>query len=305
MTGQSYGTHAAPEHPGTRALLHPGTSATYPRTALVTGASSGIGEAFAEVFAAAGFDLVLAARRADRLNDVAARIRQRTGRRVEVIVCDLSEPGAPARLAAEVAVRGLTIDALVNNAGYGVPGAYAGSPWERQEALLRVMVMSMAELTHRLLPGMIERRYGRIVNVASLAGLVPAPAGHTLYAASKAFAIKFSEALSHEGRPYNVHATALCPGFTRSEFHDVTGTREEVGRLPDWMWMDAPAVARQGYDAVMAGAAICVTGRVNRTIALLVRLLPQALVVRVGRRLGRSYRKTEPPTTNHQPPTVD
>ena len=117
------------------------------------------------------------------------------------------------------------------------------------------------------------------------------PEGHTLYGASKAFLIKFSEALSNEVRQHNVHVTALCPGFTWSEFHDVTGTREQMNRMPRWMWMDAATVARQGFDAVMAGQAIFVTGRVNRTIAALVRHLPQRWVYSIGRRVGRSYRK--------------
>jgi len=150
----------------------------------------------------------------------------------------------------------------------------------------------VCELTYRLLPGMLERGYGRIVNVASLAGLVPAPAGHTLYGASKAFLIKFSEALSHEGQPHGVHVTALCPGFTLSEFHDVTGTREQMRGLPSWMWMDAATVARQGYEAVMAGDAIYINGRVNRAVALAVRYVPRWLVSMVGRRMARSYRKT-------------
>jgi short-subunit dehydrogenase len=209
-----------------------------------------------------------------------------------VIVCDLSDPVAAARLCDEIAARGLAIDALVNNAGYGVPGSYVASPWARHEAMLQVMVMGLAELTHRLLPGMIERGYGRIVNVASLAGLVPTPAGHTLYAASKAFAIKFTEALAHEGRRYGVHATAVCPGFTLSEFHDVTGTRDKVSKLPRWLWMDAATVAQQGFEAVMEGTPIYVNGRVNRTIALLVRYLPQTVTEWAGRRLARSYRKT-------------
>ena len=263
-----------------------------PKTALITGSSSGIGEAFADVFAARGFDLVLAARREDRLRAVATRIEQQFGRRVHVVVCDLSRREAPEALCAELAARGLTIDALVNNAGYGVPGIYTASTWERHEAMLQVMVTGLAELTHRLLPGMIERRYGRIVNVASLAGLVPSPAGHTLYAATKAFAIKFSEALAHEGRPFGVHVTALCPGFTLSEFHDVTGTREQVRKLPAWLWMDSPTVARQGFDAVMEGTPLYVNGRVNRTIAALFRYLPQTVVTWVGRRLAPSYRKT-------------
>jgi len=262
------------------------------RTVLITGASSGIGASFADVFAAHGFDLVVAARREDRLRDLAATIEHAHQRAVHVVPCDLSRRDAPAALCEAVAARGLVIDALVNNAGYGVPGTFDASPWSRHEAMLQVMVMGVAELTYRLLPGMIERQFGRIVNVASLAGLVPAPAGHTLYAASKAFAIKFSEALAHEGRKHGVHVTAVCPGFTFSEFHDVTGTREQVSRLPRWMWMDAPTVARQGYDAVMAGTPIYINGRDNRAIEAFVRHLPQPIVMWAGRQLGRSYRKT-------------
>jgi short-subunit dehydrogenase len=138
---------------------------------------------------------------------------------------------------------------------------------------------------------MLDRGWGRIVNVASLAALVPAPAGHTLYAASKAFLVKFSEALAAEGKGKGVHATAVCPGFTYSEFHDVTGTRAEVSRMPAFMWLDAPAVAREGYEAVMKGRPVYVTGRVNRVIAWLVRVLPQFIVRPLATRTGRQYRK--------------
>jgi uncharacterized protein len=262
------------------------------RTVLITGASSGIGEELAKVFAAEGWNLIVVARREDRLRTLAATLDAAHGTRVDVIVCDLSEPSAPAALCTEIASRGLVVDALVNNAGYGVPGVFLASPWERQQAMLQVMVTSLTELTHRLLPGMIERQFGRVLNVASLAGLVPAPAGHTLYAASKALVIRFSEALSHEVRPHNVLVTALCPGFTYSEFHDVTGTRESVSKMPKWLWMDAATVARQGYDAVMAGTPIYINGKVNRTIALLCRYLPLSLITGVGRKFGRTYRKT-------------
>lgn len=262
------------------------------RTALITGASSGIGEAFAEVFAAHGFNLVITARREERLRAVADRLEQHYGVRVLVFVADHARPDAAERLCAEIESRGLTIDALVNNAGYGVPGTFIASPWQRHQDMMQVMVVGLAELTYRLLPGMIERGYGRIINVASLAGLVPAPAGHTLYAAAKALVIKFSEALSHEVRRHNVFVTAVCPGFTISEFHDVTGTREQMKNLPPWMWMDSLTVARQGFDAVMAGTPIYINGRVNRTIALLVRYVPQGVVKAIGRRFGRSYRKT-------------
>ena len=273
------------QNPGTRA---PKSS----RTVLITGASSGIGEAFAEVFAAEGFDLVITARREERLTAVADRLRRQHASQVEVIAADLSAQDAPARLCNEIARRSLVVDVLVNNAGYGVPGTFVASPWTRQGALLQVMVVAPAELTHRLLPGMVDRGYGRIVNVASLAALVPAPAGHTLYAACKIFAVKFSESLSNEVRRSGVHVTALCPGFTRSEFHDVTGTRAAVRELPPWLWMDAAHVAREGFDAVMAGTPVHVTGRVNRTIATLARYLPKPVLVALGRRTARRYRKT-------------
>ena len=273
-----------PKHPSTTAPLNR-------RSVLITGASSGIGEAFAEVFAQAGFDLVITARREDRLEAVAARLSQRHGSRVEVIAADLADPNAPERLCRELQARGLTIDALVNNAGYGIPGAFAASDWPRHAALIQVMVTTAAELTHRLVPGMVARGYGRIINVASLAALVPAPAGHTLYAACKAFLVKFSESLGDEVRSSGVHVTALCPGFTLSEFHDVIGTRATVRNLPGWMWMDAATVARQGFEAVMAGSSVYVTGRVNRTIAFLARHLPRGLVLALGRGTAWRYRR--------------
>jgi short-subunit dehydrogenase len=264
---------------------------THRRTALVTGASSGIGEAFAEVFAAEGFDLAITARRDTRLRAVQSRLSEKYGVRVEVIADDLEDPTTPERLCAELEARGLKIDVLVNNAGYGVPGSYVASGWDVHERFLQIMVIAVAELTHRLLPGMIERRYGRVVNVASLAGLVPAPAGHTLYAAAKAFLIKFSESLGHEVRRHGVFVTAVCPGFTFSEFHDVTGTRARMKKLPGFMWSSSSDVAKQGYNAVMAGKSVIVTGRINAAIATLVRILPQGLVIGVGRRMGRQYRR--------------
>ncbi|HXE80087.1 MAG TPA: SDR family oxidoreductase [Vicinamibacterales bacterium] len=261
------------------------------RTALVTGASSGIGEAFARVFAEHGWDLVLTARREDRLARLAGELAGAHRIRVEVVPADLSDPSAPSRLVDEVARRGVRIDGLVNNAGYGVPGRLLASPWHVHEAFLRVMVTAVVELTHRLLPAMLARKYGRIVNVASLAGLVPPTAGHTLYSASKAFVIRFSQALAAEVAADGVHVTALCPGFTLSEFHDVTGTRERVKRLPRWMWMDARTVAEQGYRAVMAGDVVHVTGRVNRTIAALTKVLPERLVLAVSRRNASKFRE--------------
>jgi uncharacterized protein len=264
---------------------------TPPRTVLVTGASAGIGKAIAEVFASEGFDLVLTARRRDRLETLAADVRQRFGRRVTIIADDLADPGAPARIVTAIAEAGVDVDALVNNAGYGVPGKFVDTTWEEQRDMVQVMVMALAELTHRLLPGMIARRYGRIINIASVAGLVPQSAGHPLYGASKSLVIQFSQSIALEGMPHNVYTTAVCPGFTYSEFHDVNGMRPQVSRLPSWMWMDAATVARQAFDAVMAGRVIYVNGRLNRAMVLLARYMPQWLVLGVVKRVSRTYRK--------------
>ena len=263
------------------------------RTALVTGASAGIGRAFAEVLAARGYRVVLVARRADRLESAAVDLRQRHGIETAAVTADLAEPDAPAKLVAELERRGLAVDVLVNNAGYGVPGRYEQSPWARHDASLRVMVTAVCELTHRLLPGMIERRWGRVVNVASLAGHLPAPAGHTLYAATKAFLVRFSESLHAEHVKDGVHTCAVCPGFTYSEFHDVTGTRDQVSQMPAALWIDAPIVAEQGYAAVMRGQPVYINGRVNRTIAWLARVMPQTIVRRAVAGSGKRFRKTE------------
>jgi short-subunit dehydrogenase len=259
-------------------------------TALVTGASSGIGAAFAEEFATRGYDLVLTARREDRLALLASRIEGAHGVRVRVIPCDLSLADGASRLHTRLIADAIVVDALVNNAGYGVPGRYLRSTWETHDAFLRVMTGAVAELTHRLLPGMVERGFGRVINVASLAGLVPASAGHTLYGASKLFVIRFSEALALEVAPLGVRVCALCPGFTYSEFHDVNGMRAKVSRMPSFLWMDAARVAREGYDAVEAGRTVHIPGRVNRTIARLASLLPGFVVTAANRYAGRAYR---------------
>ncbi len=263
------------------------------RTALVTGASAGIGAAFARALAARGYALVLTARRADRLEALARELGDRHGVQVVTIPEDLADPAAPERLATALEARGLHVDVLVNNAGYGVPGRFDRVPWPTHDAFMRVMVTAVCELTYRLLPGMVERKWGRVINVASLAGHLPAPAGHTLYAASKAFLIRFSEALAAERAPDGVFTTAVCPGFTYSEFHDVTGTRAKVSRMPKVLWMDADAVAEQGYAAVMRGDPVFIPGRVNRLLAWLARILPAALVRRLVAGSGNRFRQVD------------
>jgi short-subunit dehydrogenase len=261
------------------------------RTVLVTGASAGIGEALARVFAENGFDLVLVARREERLQALSRELGERFRVDARVLVADLSDPAAPARIAEKCRAGGRRVDALVNNAGYGLGGRFLDSSWELHARFIQVMVTAVTELTYRFLPAMIEAQYGRVINVASLAGLVPGSAGHTLYGAAKAFLIKFSQSVGLEVRRHNVHVTALCPGFTHTEFHDVSGTRDLVAQLPGFMWMDAETVARDGYKAVMRGDLVRVPGKVNRSLALIARLAPEPLVTRVMKRQSRKFRR--------------
>ncbi|HLK36090.1 MAG TPA: SDR family oxidoreductase [Polyangiaceae bacterium] len=260
------------------------------RTVLVTGASAGIGKALANVFAEHGFGVVLTARREDRLAAAAREIEERHRVRAQTVAADLADPAARGRLFDEVSRRQIVVDALVNNAGYGVAGKFARSDWATHQTFLEVMVTAVAHLTHLFEPGMKGRGYGRILNVSSLAGLMPGSAGHTLYAAAKAFLIKFSESLALEHAGDGVMVSALCPGFTYSEFHDVLGNRSLVSKLPSYLWMDADTVARQGYAAVMAGRVVCVPGAVNQAIASVTRLIPEPIALRIMRRQAKRIR---------------
>ena len=262
------------------------------KTALVTGASSGIGKAFAELLAQKGYGVVLTARRNDRLDALATELREKYGVAAHTIVADLSQPNATAQIASELAARKLTVDLLVNNAGYGVPGSYVNVPWLDHERFMQVMVTAVLDLTYRLLPGMLERGWGRIINIASVAGMVPAPAGHTLYGASKSFVIRFSEALQAENGPKGVNTTAVCPGFTWSEFHDVTGTRDRMNKMPNFLWLKAEDVAREGYGAVMKGRSVVVNGAIYRFLVWLNGAMPRSLSGWVSGMAGRRYRKT-------------
>ncbi len=261
------------------------------RTALITGASAGIGAAFARVFAAHDFNLVLTARREDRLRALAKELTGEYGITAHVIAADLADPSAPGRIQQETDAQGIAVDALVNNAGYGVTGKFLASPWQVHARFIQVMMTAVCELSYRYLPAMVDRRSGWIINVASLAGLVPSTAGHTLYGPSKTFVIRFSQALALENRKYGVNVTALCPGFTLTEFHDVNQMRERVSRLPRVLWMDADPVAREGYEAVMRGRMVYVPGRVNRALAAGARLLPEWLTLRIVGTQRRRFRK--------------
>ena len=258
--------------------------------ALITGASAGIGATFARAYAKRGKTLVLTARRGDRLSELATSLAPV---RCEVIVDDLADRDAPLRIAREVERRGLVIDTLVNNAGYGVTGSFLSRDWQTHADFLQVMVTSVCELAHRFVPGMRARKHGRVINVASIAGLVPSSAGHTLYGASKNFVIRFSESLALELAGTGVHVCALCPGFTWTEFHDANGMRARMGRMPNWLWQSTEAVVEEGIDAVESGRSRHVTGAVNRALTTAFRHLPQPLANAIIRRQSRNYRDVD------------
>ncbi|WP_242106954.1 SDR family NAD(P)-dependent oxidoreductase [Luteimonas aquatica] len=256
--------------------------------ALITGASSGIGEAIAREYARRGVPLILTARRFDRLQALAEELRPQVP--VVVIAANLADPETPRALVAEIRQRALPVRILVNNAGYGVPGRYLAKDWATHAHFLQVMVGAVCELTWRLLPALRAQGHGRILNVASFAALVPAADGQTLYAPVKSFMVKFSEALSLENADAGLHATALCPGFTRSEFHDVTGTRALMSKLPKWMWLRAEDVARTGIEAVERGQVVAVPGLAYKLMRALAWILPDALLLRLMARNSRRIR---------------
>jgi len=262
------------------------------RLCLITGASAGIGAAFARVYAAHGWDVALTARRAERLHQLADELRMRYGVETLVAPADLCDPAAPERLLADIEGQGRVVDALVNNAGYSKVNGYAGHPWSEHRAFLQVMLLAPAELAHRVLPDMVDRKFGRIVNVCSVAGLLPATGGDTLYGPTKSWLIKFSQGLHLEMRDKDVHVSALCPGYTWSEFHDVNGSRQRMNQaVPDWLWMGADEVAEAGYEAAEANRPVCVPGAPYKTVAALLKALPDdwtlQLTARHAGRLGR------------------
>lgn len=264
--------------------------------ALITGASAGIGAEFARQLASAGHHIALTARRGERLDELATTLKQDHGVECLVIPADLADPKASEMIVETIEQAGFRVDVLINNAGFAVGGFYTAASWADQARFIQVMVTAVAELTHRVLPGMLDANQGQIVNVASVAGIVAGSSGHTLYAASKAFLIKFSESLAMENHHTGVTVQALCPGFTLSEFHDVIGNRHLVSQMPDYMWMRADEVVAISLSALKNPRApvMLVPGRVNRFLAFLSRKLPYRWAYAVVKKRSGDFRLQEP-----------
>ncbi|RIL05114.1 MAG: short-chain dehydrogenase [Proteobacteria bacterium] len=248
------------------------------RLALVTGASAGIGAAFAERLARDAYDLVLVARRRERLDELAERLARTHGRRVDVLVADLTTSegvrAVEARIAAEP-----TLELLVNNAGFGTSGAFADLDCDGEEEEVRLNVLALLRLTHAALAAMKARGHGSVINVSSLAGFQPGPYNAT-YSATKAFVNAFTQAVSEELRGTGVRLQLLCPGFTRTEFQDVAGVRTEG--IPDFAWMSAEAVVEASLAGLRSGDLLVIPGGGNKVLGALLRSVPSAVARRVG-----------------------
>lgn len=255
--------------------------------ALVTGASIGIGKAFATELGRRGHDLVLVARSTAKLEELASELSARHGIEAEVITCDLESADGPGLVARRLSSNDEPIDVLVNNAGRGVYGRFDERPLESQLGQVDLNVRALVALTHAAVGAMVARGSGRILNVASTAGFQPVPA-EAVYGATKAFVLSFSEALHEEVRGLGVVVSAVCPGFTRSEFQQRAGIDRST--VPGFLWQEAAEVARAALDALERGQAVCVPGVHNKVLHSLVRLAPRSLVRAgsgfVGRRIG-------------------
>ncbi len=252
------------------------------KTALVTGASSGIGAELARVHAARGGDLVILARRADRLEALKAELEAAHHVTVQTLVKDLAQADAPKQVHDEIKSRGVRIDYLINNAGFGYRGFFHEQDWERNEAMIQVNVVALAALTRLFVPEMVARHRGRILNVASMAGFVAGPL-QSVYYASKAFVVSFSEAIASELAGTGVTVTALCPGPVETEFIERAGLQDARGFVTG---ASARDVAECGYRAMLQGKTLIVPGLLNKlTIHALLRISPRKLATRISRRM--------------------
>jgi uncharacterized protein len=253
-------------------------------TALITGASSGIGASFATALARRNYDLALVARREDRLRTVAAEAGRLGAKRAECIALDLAQPEAPDELQKRVATLGLQIDWLVNNAGFGTTGRFDRLPLEREVEEIELNITAPVRLTRLFLPAMVARRSGTIINVASTAAFQAVPYMAT-YGATKAFVLSFSEAVASEVAGSGVTVLALCPGPVRTEFQAVA--KNESGLMPSFAYMDPDTVVEQALASAARGRAVRISGLLNTITAQSTRFLPRALVRTIAARIYR------------------
>jgi len=247
-------------------------------TCVVTGASSGIGAEIARELARRGHGVTLVARRADRLEALAAELNTGQSVRAEVISADLSDPAARAGIVSEVADRGLVVDVLVNNAGIGTTGRVSQAERDKELAMVRTNVEALVDLTMMCLPGMVTRGRGGVLNVASTAAFQPLP-GQAGYAATKSFVLSYSQATAAEVKKAGVTVTALCPGPVRTEFGATAGFEESEMSIPEFIWVSAADVAKAAVDAFDSGRSVVIPGLANRVGAVAAAHIPRSLLL--------------------------
>ena len=254
-------------------------------TALITGATSGIGLELAQLFAGDGHDLVIVARRKELLNKIADQIKTDFGVKVTVIPKDLTEKDSPQEIFDQLSDSGIEIGIVVNNAGFGAVGEFSDLDHQRQIDMLNLNINSLVSLTRLFLPDMIERNHGGILNVGSLAGFQPGPYA-AVYYATKAFVLSFTESLAEELKGKNIKISCLAPGPTNTEFGEVSGLDKSF--LFKFGTMGAKEVARQGYMGFKSGKTIVIPGFTNRLLPFLVRISPRTLVRKITARLNKA-----------------
>jgi len=257
--------------------------------ALVTGASAGIGAAFARAYAARGYDLALVARRVERLEALASELSAAHGVEAFAVPADLAAFEAQAGVLAAVAARGRQVDALVNNAGFSIAQSFTGVPWERQRDFLMTLVVNACGLAYGVIPGMVERGRGAIVNVGSLAAFAPGVAGHSLYPGAKSLAVKWSQSLAAELKGTGVKVTVTCPGFTLTEFAEANGTKAVMDEAPRRFFQTAEAVVATTLAANDRGQVVVVPGLHNKLAAAVLRYLPEPLLLAILTRASAKY----------------
>jgi short-subunit dehydrogenase len=255
-------------------------------TALVTGASSGIGAAIARELAERGYSIALTARREERLQSLAKELASENGVTAEVFAADLGDPAERDRLAGELSSGGRSVEVLVNNAGFGHQADFVTSPRERMVEMVRLNVEAVVDLTSRFLPPMVERGRGAVINIASTGSFQPLP-GSAVYGASKAFVLSFSEAIRTELRGSGVSVTAVCPGPVKTEFTEVAGVGGVEERTPGAVWMSAEEIARHAVDGAKRDRRVVVPGVLNRAGALAGQHSPRAIALPL---IGRVWR---------------
>lgn len=260
------------------------------KTVLITGASSGIGLEFARIFAREGYHLVLVARREERLIQLKKELEQKHSIQVTYFICDLTVFDAADRMYQFLQYKKIQIDVLVNNAGFGLGGEFSGADLVRVTEMVQVNVTTLMRLTRLLLPDMIERREGKILNVASMAGFLPGPLS-SVYYATKSFVISFSEALAYELKDNNVQVTVLCPGPVKTEFQNIA-YEEDISLTNQRRIPTAQETAEYGYQALMAGKIIAIPNLYNRFILFLIRFLPRSMIVRLVYSKQATHRAT-------------